>query len=218
MDEPFGALDRNLREQMQLEIRRLHTELVITMLFVTHDQEEALTMSDRIVLMRDGEIEQQGTPSDLYFRPQTLFAARFLGDSNILPGKVSEMRDGQATVTMSGGTELRNCHAPRVSVGDDLQIVVRPENIRIVDQTSKPNPNGEFRLHGTTIDSIFLAGIIKTFIRLETGETFVSQRLTHHRAHVPKNGSSVDIAWSSDDTMLLRPDEQVLEHAGSSQP
>lgn len=204
MDEPLGALDRNLREQMQLEIRRLHTELGITILFVTHDQEEALTMSDRIILMRDGKIEQQGTPSDLYFRPRTLFAARFLGDSNILPGTVSAIDNGHAaTITMQGGAILNSCPIDNAKIGDELQVVVRPENVRIIDQSHEGADKKDFRLRGTTIDSIFLAGIIKTFIRLETGETFVSQRLTHHKATVPINGSSVEIAWASDDTMLL---------------
>ena len=88
MDEPLGALDKKLREELQLELKRIHVEMGITILYVTHDQEEALTMSDRIVLMNKGRIEQAGTPKEMYLRPNSHFAATFLGDSNILEGRL----------------------------------------------------------------------------------------------------------------------------------
>ena len=115
MDEPLGALDKKLREQMQLEIKRLHTLLGMTILYVTHDQEEALVMSDRICLMHDGRIEQLGTANDLYFRPRTVFAADFLGESNLLDGEggrgklvirpenVSVLCDGSTAPCMAEG-------------------------------------------------------------------------------------------------------------------
>ncbi len=93
MDEPLGALDKNLRDHMQMEIKRLHTELGITVLYVTHDQEEALAMSDRICLMNNARIEQIGVPNELYFRPRSVFAASFLGESNILSGVMAETGD-----------------------------------------------------------------------------------------------------------------------------
>jgi putative spermidine/putrescine transport system ATP-binding protein len=107
MDEPLGALDKKLREQMQLEIRRIHRELGATIVYVTHDQEEAMTMSDRICLMNAGCIAQLGSPADLYFRPRSLFVADFLGESNLLPGRI-------------------------IGKGDSVTLLVRPQNISLL--------------------------------------------------------------------------------------
>ena len=132
MDEPLGALDKKLREEMQLELKRLHGKLGITALYVTHDQEEALTMSDRIVLLNGGRIEQMGTPDELYFQPRSLFAAQFLGDSNILGGKVRGNgpdgfgRDGfgpQRSPARSSSV---------VSEGEAVKVMVRPENVTML--------------------------------------------------------------------------------------
>ncbi|MBB1652067.1 ABC transporter ATP-binding protein, partial [Delftia sp. UME58] len=101
MDEPLGALDKKLRDQMQLEIKRIHRELGTTIVYVTHDQEEAMTMSDRICLMNGGAIEQLGTPADLYFRPRTLFVADFLGESNLLQGEVASVDGDILTVKLA---------------------------------------------------------------------------------------------------------------------
>ena len=106
MDEPLGALDKKLRQQLQLEIRQLHQRLGITVLYVTHDQEEALAMSDRICLMNEGEIEQVGAPSDLYFRPRSVFAADFLGESNLLDAVVTAAGDGAAEVKGPDGAPI----------------------------------------------------------------------------------------------------------------
>src|SRR5580765_8070366 len=114
MDEPLGALDKKLRDQMQLEIKRIHRELGTTIVYVTHDQEEAMTMSDRICLMNHGRIEQLGTPSDLYFRPRTLFVAEFLGESNLLEGTVERVDGTEADVNLAqdGGRARAMVHAP----------------------------------------------------------------------------------------------------------
>lgn len=106
MDEPLGALDKNLREQMQTEIKRLHRELGTTIIYVTHDQEEALNMSDRICLMKTGEIAQLGAPDDLYFRPNSRFVAEFIGESNLLKGK-----SAAANSVAIDGVELFMCQA-----------------------------------------------------------------------------------------------------------
>ena len=104
MDEPLGALDKKLRDQMQLEIKRIHRELGTTIVYVTHDQEEAMTMSDRICLMNDGRIEQLGSPAELYFRPRTLFVADFLGESNLLPARVERGRRRRGSTSCSRRT------------------------------------------------------------------------------------------------------------------
>ena len=133
MDEPLGALDKKLRDQMQLEIKRIHRELKTTIVYVTHDQEEAMTMSDRICLMNAGRIEQLGTPDDLYFRPRSLFVADFLGESNLLPGKISRVSPGDLDIIMADRS-LPACasgNGSRFTPGQDVKVMVRPQNLSV---------------------------------------------------------------------------------------
>jgi putative spermidine/putrescine transport system ATP-binding protein len=133
MDEPLGALDKKLRDQMQLEIKRIHRELRTTIVYVTHDQEEAMTMSDRICLMNAGRIEQLGAPDDLYFRPGSLFVADFLGESNLLPARISRISPENLDVVIAnlllparaGGNG--SCFAP----GQNVKVMVRPQNLSV---------------------------------------------------------------------------------------
>ncbi len=120
MDEPLGALDKKLRDQLQLEIKHLHTELGITVLYVTHDQEEALVMSDRICLMNEGQINQLGTPDELYFYPESVFAADFLGESNLLDVRVVGVDDGVVHLKGPGDAALRAVPRGEVREGDDI--------------------------------------------------------------------------------------------------
>ena len=129
MDEPLGALDKRLREQMQLDIRELHRRLGLTIAFVTHDQSEALTMSDRIAVFNQGRIEQIGTPQDIYDRPETGFVADFIGEANVLTGTVTACDDSGATVRLAGGLEIRVAAAR--AVGQEVTLVVRPERVRL---------------------------------------------------------------------------------------
>jgi putative spermidine/putrescine transport system ATP-binding protein len=131
MDEPLGALDKKLRDHMQLEIKRIHRELGTTIVYVTHDQEEAMTMSDRICLMNGGRIEQLGTPGDLYFRPRTLFVADFLGESNLLEATVSSVADDAVSLLLDNGrvTAGAAAHGVHFSVGQKVRVLVRPQNL-----------------------------------------------------------------------------------------
>jgi putative spermidine/putrescine transport system ATP-binding protein len=136
LDEPLGALDKNLREQMQVEFKRIHRELGVTMVYVTHDQTEAMTMSDRIVVMSTGRIEQIGTPSEVYFRPKTQFVASFVGDSNILQGAVATA-DGVIAVpgfgpVASARRDLR--------VGQQVSLLMRPEIFKLRPGTVEASP------------------------------------------------------------------------------
>jgi putative spermidine/putrescine transport system ATP-binding protein len=138
LDEPLGALDRNLRGMLQMEIHRIHREVGTTFVFVTHDQEEALNLSDRIALFHQGRIEQVGTPEALYQSPETLFAARFLGDSNAFP--VSRPQPGtvvweQHTWAIDPGTV-----SPRAAAGGPVALVVRPEDVHVCDRAGTPPP------------------------------------------------------------------------------
>ncbi|MGZ8502450.1 MAG: ABC transporter ATP-binding protein, partial [Candidatus Limnocylindrales bacterium] len=132
LDEPLGALDRQLRHEMQLELKALQREVGITFVYVTHDQEEALTMSDVIVVLRDGRIQQQGSPSELYERPVNRFVADFIGSSNFLTATVEAAEAGRATVKSEQGLVLRGRVTDRdatLSVGDRVTVAIRPERM-----------------------------------------------------------------------------------------
>jgi putative spermidine/putrescine transport system ATP-binding protein len=139
MDEPLGALDKKLRDQMQLEIKRIHRELGTTIVYVTHDQEEAMTMSDRICLMNGGRIEQLGTPDALYFRPSSLFVADFLGESNLLPGRVTAASSGGLEVALSGAgpTVQAQGQGDATAPGQAVQVMVRPQNVSVGLRTGR---------------------------------------------------------------------------------
>jgi putative spermidine/putrescine transport system ATP-binding protein len=137
LDEPLGALDKHLREQMQIEFKRIHRELATTMIYVTHDQSEAMTMSDRIAVMNLGAIEQIGTPADVYYRPQTEFVASFIGDSNILRGTVE--KDG--TVNIPGLGHV-TCNLNGRSVGDNLSLLLRPESLTLRSRSERTQSAG----------------------------------------------------------------------------
>jgi len=129
MDEPLSALDKNLRHNMQAEIRRIHRTLRTTIVYVTHDQEEALALSDRIVLMHRGRVEQSGCPTSIYEDPETAFAARFLGDSNSLRGRVACILPIGVEVALSDGARVRGRAAHKPKVGDEVLVIIRPEDL-----------------------------------------------------------------------------------------
>jgi putative spermidine/putrescine transport system ATP-binding protein len=134
MDEPLGALDKKLRDQMQLEIKRIHRELGTTIVYVTHDQEEAMTMSDRICLMNAGSIAQLGTPADLYFRPKSVFVADFLGESNLLDAVVTERDGDQVQISVQGGAMGRAmAYDSVIGNGRSVKLMLRPQNIQVHD-------------------------------------------------------------------------------------
>ena len=189
LDEPLGALDLKLRKQMQLELKAIQHDVGITFIHVTHDQEEAMTMADRIAIMNAGKIEQLGTPSDLYERPQTAFVASFLGISNLLRGTVS----GPQSVKLDDGTEVQlapgtlNGTTGRVAVG------VRPEKIRL--------GHGEAnRLTGRLLETAYV-GVATQYV-LETRAGNVSVYVQNSEPGAPDAAPS-DISWSPDSTFVV---------------
>jgi putative spermidine/putrescine transport system ATP-binding protein len=136
LDEPFSALDKNLRLDMQIEIRRLLSEQGVTAILVTHDQEEAMSMSDRIAVMQQGEIHQFDAPSQIYDQPATLFVSTFVGTCNLLPAKLMGRESSSYVVQVPGGGRLRVDSQTPVQVDDDMLLAVRPENLRIQTQPS----------------------------------------------------------------------------------
>jgi spermidine/putrescine transport system ATP-binding protein len=196
LDEPLGALDLKLRKQMQLELKRIQNEVGITFVHVTHDQEEAMTMADRIVVMNSGRIEQQGTPTELYERPATAFVASFLGVSNLLPGRVlSDER-----VRLVDGTEVA---VPRQVLGGrrgDVAIGIRPEKIR-------PDGSESNVLSGTVVESAYI-GVSTQYI-VDTRAGSVSLYVQNDRPGAPAlaPGERLTLSWSPESTFVVEPPE-----------
>jgi putative spermidine/putrescine transport system ATP-binding protein len=197
MDEPLGALDKKLRDQMQLEIKAIQRRLGITVLYVTHDQEEAMTMSDRICLMNRARIEQVDTPKGLYFRPRTLFAADFLGDSNIFAGR---LRGG--VLEGPGGIVVRGIAAGGAPAEGAVTAVVRPESIRVMG----PGESETGQAAGRVESAVFVGGFARIFVRLSDGTLVQTRRETHAAAHLPEPGTEVRFGWPAAATILLPPE------------
>ena len=198
MDEPLGALDRKLRDRMQLEIKQLHKRLGITVLYVTHDQEEALAMSDRICLMKAGRIEQIGSPEELYFRPRTEFAADFLGESNIIAGRVvAAGADG--IVEGPGGLRVRAEVDPALAPGRTVKAVIRPESLRIL----QPGEIAENVAEGVLAESLFIGGVCRHYVSIADDLVLSLKQLTDGGAAVPPPGTHIRIGWRGDHTLVL---------------
>ena len=205
MDEPLGALDKKLREDMQLEIKRLHAELGVTMIYVTHDQEEALAMSDRIVLMRKGRIEQQGAPEDLYFRPDTLFTADFLGSSNLFAGRLPA--GSRQLDTPHGGLPLPAAREGEPEAGEAV-LMVRPESMRLVSEGKEGGWPG---LEATLRDSIVLGSYVRHFLDLADGKRVIVQEPSGATRRRPERGAQVRVRWAAEDGRLLPTDPDFKE-------
>ncbi|QIB36162.1 ABC transporter ATP-binding protein [Ancylobacter pratisalsi] len=200
MDEPLGALDKKLREQMQLEIKRLHAELGITMLYVTHDQDEALTMSDRIVLMNGGRIEQQGTPDSLYFKPETMFSAEFIGSSNLISGTVETGADGTYALKTSLGTFPVPAPEMAMKAGDRAVLLIRPENMALDASSTATGIPGHLE------DSILLGGVVRHFLRCADGTHLIVQELNQPGRVGARRGDRIHATWLPAHARLLPPE------------
>jgi len=168
LDEPLSALDRKLRQSTQLELKNLQHTVGITFLFVTHDQEEALTMSDRIAVMDKGRILQLGTPAEIYDRPASRFVANFIGTSNILTGKLARVRKG-SVVKIDGGPEIPLAENSQAS-GDVVDVVLRPEHLSL--EKAKSNISGH--LEATLENVVFVGSDLHLHARLKNGTPIVA--------------------------------------------
>jgi len=210
LDEPLGALDLKLRKQMQLELKRIQQEVGITFIYVTHDQEEAMTMSDRIAVMNRGHYEQLGPPQELYERPLTRFVAGFLGASNLIPGSVEGSDNSYAAVRLVTNHVVR---VPAASLDGhrDVEVGVRPEKIRMLDQDAA-EPAGSNLLEGKVRSSAYLGVSTQYEVALPDGHIVAvyEQNLTRAgEATIRQNGDSVRLAWSPDDTFAVEPAAQA---------
>ncbi|MGI8829818.1 MAG: ABC transporter ATP-binding protein [Candidatus Limnocylindria bacterium] len=207
LDEPLGALDLKLRKQMQVELKRIQSEIGITFIFVTHDQEEAMTMSDRIAVMRLGRIEQLGRPEELYERPATSFVAGFLGVSNLLNGEVVGRSGDLVDVRLGEGTLVR---APVMATNGDtsVRVGVRPEKLRVTPSRAGAPPAADDTnaLEGTVLDASYI-GVSTQYI-VETAD---GQRLTVYAQNLETSGASegladgqaVRLSWKPQHTFVI---------------
>jgi spermidine/putrescine transport system ATP-binding protein len=199
LDEPLAALDLKLRKAMQLELRRIQEELGTSFLYVTHDQEEALTMSDRVVLMNEGRIVQEGSPAEIYDRPATVFASGFIGEANLLRGTVAEVAGERARVRVDDCNLEVIAPAQGIISGSPVIVSVRPERLRV----GRPGAaNGvENRVLGTLQRRIFLGNIVRQYVTLAPDLVIAAQ--TDIDAETIQEGEPVEVSWRADNTILL---------------
>ena len=197
LDEPLGALDKRLRRQMQIELRHIQREVGITTVFVTHDQEEALTLSDRIAILDAGRIVQSGPPQAVYERPRTVFAADFLGDANFFTGRAH----GDGRVRTPSGRELFSADVPE-DAGGEVTLAVRPEKLHIA-RRGEPERGGANRLAGT-VASVLYAGSTVTY-RVICGEAEVTVLEQNREATPIEQGEPVTVSWRPEHTVVVRP-------------
>ena len=191
LDEPLGALDLKLRKEMQLELKHLQTQVGITFVYVTHDQEEALTMSNRIALMRAGRIEQVGSPQEIYDRPATRYVADFIGETNLLRARVRAVAGDRATLDVDG--QMIDALAPPggAVTGTEVWLSVRPEVMTILRDGAPPA--GHNVLSGTVEEGIYAGSLTKLRLRLAGGTTLVLHMAPTGMAVAP--GQPVRVAW-----------------------
>ncbi len=201
MDEPLGALDKQLRENLQLEMRRLHADLGITFIYVTHDQEEALVMSDRIAVMNAGLVAQVGRPEDLYDRPNSRFVAAFLGESNFLPALVRGIEDDVVVVECEGAIVRALCSG-RPTTGAKVMLTTRPERIRFADGAwNSTTPQN--RLSVTVTEAVFAGERCRYMLQVSDGTTMVLKEPSSAAIRRRTVGERAEIAWSVADTILV---------------
>jgi spermidine/putrescine transport system ATP-binding protein len=202
LDEPLGALDLKLRKQMQLELKRLQKKLNITFIYVTHDQEEALTMSDRIAIMHDGVIDQLATPTEIYEHPATKFVATFIGETNIYDGCITSITDGVATVTLENGAVSIRCPED-FSLLEYATVSVRPEKMKF-----STTPVEGFGLRAQVKDYIYVGSVLKCIVSLPNGNELKIERLAGQ--DLPPIGSKCYPYWNVDDAVLIHNESHYI--------
>jgi spermidine/putrescine ABC transporter ATP-binding subunit len=198
LDEPFGALDRKLREAMQLEVRRLQRHLGLTTVFITHDQEEALVLSDRIAVMERGRIRQVAPPRELYERPANAFVADFVGESNLLYGRIAAVRDRHAEIGFDNGLKL--IAAADFPAGTGVGVLIRPERLHAVDAQTQPAN----RFCGEVIETVYVGTSHKYRVRLPGGTEIIVRIRDAASQSSSDVGASLTLAVAPEDVHVFR--------------
>lgn len=198
LDEPLGALDLKLRKQMQIELKRLQKKLGITFVYVTHDQEEALTMSDRIAVINEGRIEQIDTPREIYEHPKTKFVANFIGETNLLDAMVLEMDEDKAVIgTEAGKATVSIDPKKKIKVNDGVTVSVRPEHMKF-----SRTPVDGFTIKGVVKEQIFVGNLIKMMINLNDGTEIRINRF--EEGELAEIGELVYLYWDLSKGIVIK--------------
>jgi spermidine/putrescine transport system ATP-binding protein len=205
LDEPLGALDLKLRKGLQVELKRIQRDVGITFVYVTHDQEEALTMSDRIAVMSNGVIEQVDTPEAVYERPSTTFVAGFIGVSNLMPGQVTQANGGRGTIRLDTGLEVETA-MDGIPIGERCHAVVRPEKLEIQHAT-EPARDGLPSVEGVVESSVYLGTSTQIVVSLpgDISMTVLCPNVNEaERARLPGGGAAVRLSWAPEHMHVVR--------------
>jgi len=200
MDEPLGALDKQLREHMQYEIKHLHESLGITVVYVTHDQGEALTMSDRVAVFNDGRIQQLAPPDELYERPQNSFVAQFIGENNELPGTVESLNGAHCTVRLGNGELIDATPVNISSSGQQTLVSIRPERIEFKPEMM---PAGAHMISAEVLEVVYMGDIFRTRMRVAGSDNFVMKSRNTIGQTKLKPGEQIKIGWHPEDARAL---------------
>jgi putative spermidine/putrescine transport system ATP-binding protein len=200
MDEPLGALDKQLREQMQYEIKHIHENLGVTAIYVTHDQTEALTMSDRVAVFNDGVVQQLSTPDELYETPRNSFVAQFIGENNKLTGKIEAMNGTVCDVRLADGTLLKAEKVNVDGVGDSTTLSLRPERVEFDNPESLDNT-----VTGRIEEMIYLGDHIRIRMSVAGNPEFIAKVRNRGQKREMREGQDIKIGWAASDCKALDP-------------
>jgi len=206
LDEPLGALDLKLRKQLQVELKRIQRDVGITFIYVTHDQEEALTMSDKIAVMNRGVVEQVADPETVYERPATTFVAGFIGVSNLMPGEVVSANGAGAQLRLDAGPTVRTPQSGGAQTGERAHAVVRPEKL-VLSSSSDPAPDGRPRVEGQVESSLYLGTATQMVVRLGDGTrmtVLLPNADAEARRDLPAAGDTASLSWSDENIHIVR--------------
>jgi putative spermidine/putrescine transport system ATP-binding protein len=202
MDEPLGALDKQLREHMQFEIKALHERLGITVVYVTHDQGEALTMSDRVAVFNDGVIQQLAPPSDLYERPENSFVAQFIGENNKLPGTIEELSGDKALVRLATGELIDATPVNVTEKGGRTLVSIRPERVEFKPEMMPP---GAHMIDAEVRDVIYMGDILRAVLHVAGTDDFVMKMRNTLGQTKLSPGQKIKVGWHPQDARALDP-------------
>ena len=202
MDEPLGALDKQLREHMQYEIKHLHETLGITVVYVTHDQGEALTMSDRVAVFNDGRIQQLAPPSDLYERPDNSFVAQFIGENNKLPGVIESIDGDKCTVRLATGEVIDATPVNVSEKGSKTLVSIRPERVEFKPEMM---PEGAHTIDAEVMEFIYMGDLFRTRLKVAGSDEFVIKSRNTLGQRMLRPGEKIKIGWAPQDARALDP-------------
>lgn len=203
LDEPLGALDLKLRKEMQIELKRLQQEVGITFIYVTHDQEEALTMSDRIAVMSQGKLLQVGTPTEVYERPSCQFVADFIGEANFITGRVTHIQDAYATVAVTDDLVLTGLLQGTTTIGAQVTLAIRPEKLRLLTQAAEQS----VALPADVVRVLYIGSDTRLTVEIAGGIAIdvweQNNRSTLDRDAYWQRGERGFVSWNPDNALVL---------------